>query len=559
MTTTPESQSTAEAPCASPGKWRALAQAMPLTALSYVLLWAAFPPLDWGFLAWVALVPWLLAVAAMPRKTVLLSTLILGFALMVAQLHWLRFVTPPGWLGLAFYCALYLAAAAVIVRGLRRLNAPLTVAAPLAFVAIEFARANLLTGFGFLFLSHTQYASLPVIQIAAFTGAYGVTFLIAMANGLLADLWLARSGRWKRTAAPVTATLVALALALGLGFVQVRRIETEQESATSTRRVFVVQGNVPIRLKHSPSTEDHVQQLARHVALSLEAKGRNVDLILWPETMLPAPGNLAFDQQLILRLMGNPEYTAFTRLLVASRRALQQVTRETGAWALAGAETQELDTNRRYNSAILVSPDGELVDRYDKIHRVVFGEYTPLTGVFPFLRALRPAVMGADLSAGRLDRILELPGSDGSARFGATICYEDSVPSLFRRLAAQDADFMVNITNDGWFEGSSELDSHLHLCVFRAVENRIAVARCANTGVSAFLAPSGRIVKRVRDAEGRHRAVEGTLMWDVPLSRKRTFYTRHGDVFAWLCVVATGLCLVVVALRTRKGAVRNNA
>jgi apolipoprotein N-acyltransferase len=207
----------------------------------------------------------------------------------------------------------------------------------------------------------------------------------------------------------------------------------------------------------------------------------------------------------------------------------------------------------RCNSAYFITPQGRIAGRYDKIHLVIFGEYTPLTDVLPFLRFFRPAVMGEDLTPGKLRQLFDLPVSGGpsataqgyEAKFGVTICYEDSVADLFSKFVADGAEFMVNISNDGWFRNSTELDEHLAVCTFRAVENRVPIARCANTGVSALIAPDGRITERIVLPDGRYREVSGTLIGNLAMTKLKSFYTAHGDLFAWACMA--GLAGLILA------------
>jgi apolipoprotein N-acyltransferase len=134
-----------------------------------------------------------------------------------------------------------------------------------------------------------------------------------------------------------------------------------------------------------------------------------------------------------------------------------------------------------------------------------------------------------------------------------TICYEDSIAGLIRKFVRDGADFMVNITNDGWFRDSSELDMHLAICVMRAVENRVTIARCANTGISAFISPTGEILAQVVREDGKRREIEGALPYRLSPFAEPGFYTRHGDVFAWACLAASVLLPVGVFLRRKNG------
>jgi len=164
--------------------------------------------------------------------------------------------------------------------------------------------------------------------------------------------------------------------------------------------------------------------------------------------------------------------------------------------------------------------------------------------------------MGPDLTAGRARRLFQLPERKDTPahKFGVTICYEDSVAGLFRKFVRDGADFMVNITNDGWFRDSSELDLHLAICVMRAVENRVAIARCANTGISSFIAPTGAIVKLLERPDGTRREIEGVLQHELTIHAEPGLYTQHGDVFAWACLAALGVMMVSFVRKKRNKA-----
>ena len=520
-----------------------------LVTLSGFLLWLAFPPAELGAAAWIALVPWLVVVGRAPTRRAAILSAVVGYLLFAAQLYWLWYVTAAGWLVLAFYCALYWPLAAVLLNRFRKAGLPFILTVPILFAALEFVRANFLTGFPFLLIGHTQYRCLPIIQIADITGVYGITFLLGLVNGLLADLILGRFKVTRNSLLKLGLTLAAYIVVLSYGVV---RLRPETGSDAPTRRLFLVQANVPIDLKHSPSPDDRLNNLERHVRLSMGAKEKEVDLILWAETMLPIWLNLAADDDIMWRVATDPKKADLARLMDATRKAVKRTTRETGAHALFGSETFLLGTNRRFNSAYFVSPEGKILGRYDKIHRVVFGEYTPLGNIFPFLKKLRPPQMGDDLSAGRFRRLFELPCPDGGThKFGVTICYEDSVAGLFRKSVRDGADFMVNITNDGWFHDSTELDVHLAVCIFRAVENHVTIARCANTGISAVISPTGRILKKLVREDGKYREIEGALLMDMPVAKWPGFYTRHGDVFAWLCLAGVVVMVAVSIFRKR--------
>ena len=474
-------------------------------------------------------------------------SVIAGYALFIALLHWLRFVSYAGWFALACYCAIYWPVAALLLGWLRRRGIPFVVSAPVVLTVFEFGRAHLFTGFPFFFLGHTQYRYLPVVQMADVTGVYGVSFLILLVNGAITDFIVGRFSLNRR--AVLSFAIAAIAVAIALLYGQARIHATRLEPGP---KVALIQGNVPQNLKHSPSPEAQLEVLQRHLASSREAAKQRPDLIIWPETMFPAPMNLAYEKEFVDRLAASVDEKAkeLGLFMLQCRTAMSQAAQSMNSYLLVGAETLAGRPQRRFNSAYFLSPAGGIRGRYDKIHLVVFGEYTPLAGVFPFLRVFRPEVMGPDLSPGRLPpRLFELPvRGDQVRKFGVTICYEDAEAGLFRRFVRDGADFMVNITNDGWFRDSTELDEHLAVCTFRAVENRVPIARCANTGISALIAPDGRIAQVVvRD--GRYREVEGTLIGTLSMTGLKSFYTSHGDVFAWLCCLGAAALVISVSFR----------
>ena len=405
-----------------------------LAFASAALIWAAFPPLDCGFLAWVALTPWLVMTGRSASRRAWLWSLLAGYALFVALLHWLRYTAPEGWVTLALYCALYWPAATLLLRRLKRRGLPLALTAPVTFAAFEFIRGNFLTGFPFFFLAHTQYRYLPIVQIADITGVYGITFLIALVNGCLADVILEcglqakpcegsykpsqGSGnaerqpskrRWVLVYCALSVTLVAATL--GYGWSRMRALRPEPGP-----KVVLVQGNVPQDLKDSPSLQGQIKMLQRHVELSRAAIGQHAALVIWPETIFPAPMNVAYDEEVIARLAADPDeyWREDARFLRECRKEMIAVARAVDTYMLVGSTALTRDPVRRCNSAYFITPQGRIEGRYDKIHLVIFGEYTPLTDALPFLRFFRPEVMGPDLTPGTLRKLFDLPVSGPS-------------------------------------------------------------------------------------------------------------------------------------------------
>jgi apolipoprotein N-acyltransferase len=178
------------------------------------------------------------------------------------------------------------------------------------------------------------------------------------------------------------------------------------------------------------------------------------------------------------------------------------------------------------NSEFLVSPEGQVVDRYDKVLLLPFNEYLPLEGKVRWPSWITTLETG--FRPGRQYTLFDVEGIP----FGAPICWENLFAGHFRRFVQEGARFMVSATNEGFFGPTGAPYQTFAMNVFRAVENRVAVVRAASTGVSAFIEPDGRVAERVSGGEGRDLFVSGTLVRDVPLSEGKTFYTRHGDIFS---------------------------
>lgn len=506
------------------------------------------------------------------EKYVYLTALFVGAVFMLIQLFWLRHVTYIAWVLLGFYCAVYFPCFAFFTRFIIfKLRWPLAVVAPCIWTSLEFIRSFLLSGFPWFFTGHTQYHYLPVIQISDITGVYGISFIIIMINACIADLIILRlingnkiiplshggskvgvknlfkrvffAEQYDKYLRPgqkciffsLTCVLpfVLLTTILSYGMYWLKNYQPYDGPT-----VCLVQGNIPQDIKHESTEEDQIHILKKYSDLSMSVKSRPIDLLVWPETMMPGLLNI------------NPDLTGrkidMLSQLTASQMALDLNTDLLlGGISLIFAGDEQL----YFNSAYFYNKEGTLIDRYDKIHLVPFGEFTPLKKYFPFLAHMVPYEIG--LTPGNRRTLFHLDSTEnGRFIFGTSICYEDTVPSLIRKFRKDGADFMLNITNDGWFRNSAELDQHLAIMVFRAIENRICMARAANTGISSFIAPDGTIYDKLSDAKGICREVSGTLVNRIKLSKQhKTFYTICGDIFSVLCLCASGTFLFLALFK----------
>lgn len=504
--------------------------ALPL--VSGLLAVVSLPSFDLGLLAWVGLAPLLFGLRQRGPLVGAGLGLLFGCVFGVGTFYWLHLV-PDATLFKLFLLMIafglyYVVFGALYALSSRSIGSWIVLVGPLLWVALEYARASL----GFLalpwnFLAHSQYRNLPVIQIADLTGAYGISFVLVMANELasqLPDLFGGRRWPWR-----------AHGLALGLVLVVVllygwHRLGAAPESRDHVR-VALVQANLTAQSKMS--VKEQMAHLGAYDRLTGEAAKDAPDLIVWPSSSLPAP--ISF---WTIRLYVND---------IARRAGVPLLVGGAGGDKFAEPREGQLPYS---NSEFLISPSGRLEAQYNKIHLTPFTEYVPLQGFVRWPRWIttldRSFVRGDDYT------LLQV----STARFGAPICWENAFPDLFRRFVLGGANFMVSVTNEGLFGPTSAPHQTLALTVFRAVENRVAIARAATTGVSAFIDSSGSIVASVKDDRGNDLFVAGVLVWDVPLSRGRTFYTLHGDVFAQAAVAVVLLILLLSVFTARRARVQ---
>ena len=480
-----------------------------LCALSAALLFCAFPYFNKEYLAWFAFVPWFFAIRGKSLRAALILSYLAGLLFWGALVYWIIHVTLAGMIGLVMFLALYFAAFGFVVfaAGRSRFSILQIVFVSSAWVLIEYLRSHLLTGFPWGLLGYTQCGQLPVIQAADITGVWGISFLVMSVNACACG-FLAGLAERKARIAPVIFT-VALVLAC-LGYGQFR-LRPERIPAARQYRIVVVQGSIPHEEKWRAGAEDATMKA--HLDLSRGAVERSeADLLVWSEAALPVV------------LEDRPEYFQQARDFVAHYKVP----------LLMGAITHR-GLGRFYNSALLLDGSGTVTQTYDKMHLVPFGEYVPLRAIFPFLETLAPI---GEMTPGRRYAVFHLPLPNRHVDFSTLICFEDMFPEMARACVGSGADLLINITNDAWYRFSAATYQHCQAAVFRAVENRVPLVRCANTGVSCFIDPCGRITDVLRDGAGRELFVEGTAKSYVAVFKgPRSFYTRFGDYFVGLCLL----------------------
>jgi apolipoprotein N-acyltransferase len=370
---------------------------------------------------------------------------------------------------------------------------------PVVWVTVELARTRI-TGFPWGLLGTTQVDNIPLSRIASVTGVYGLSFEIMLVNAAFAAAFLVQREKRKR----LLLATVAAALILQAGsLVPVPARPTDHYAV-------LVQANVPI-LEGSDWTKQYFNQTLHDLTeVSLDSHGSpsHSDLIVWPENP-------------------SPFYTSDPLF----RDAVSNVARQSNAWLLAGsigirnASAPPDQPTEIYNSASLVSPNGDWVSRYDKVHLVPFGEYVPFKQIFSFAGGLTKEV--GDFSRGTS----RTPLVAGGTKLGVFICYESIFPDEIRQFANNGAQVLVNISNDGWYGDSGAYAQHLKQSRMRAVENNRWLLLDTNTGVTAAIDPNGRIIASAS------RKTRTALQAAYALSNATTFYTRHGDWFAYLCAI----------------------
>lgn len=510
-----------------------------------VLLWLSFFPANIGPLAFAALAPMLTLVrSTAPARCVYWGAWAGGVTFFFPALAWMRVADDTmvlGWIGLALYCSWYFPVALLLLRRIdARTGLPLALTAPIVWVGLEWIRSWFITGFPWYYLSHSQHDWLTLIQVSDLGGAWAVTLMVAAVNGAFAD------AATRGFAAALPGTLAAgllVAGAAGYGAWRVR------DDFASGPRVALVQTNISQDLRTGAwQSQSAAENAAMTMAAQLtelldQAAAGRPDLIILPETSFPVRVSLAEpgvpDEDL------DPEERRRVR---RDREDLAQAGRRSQASVLVGVGTTIVGRPgtplRDYNSALLVRPDGSFADRYDKIHRVPFGEYVPLEKYAPWLQLLTPYKgFKYGIDPGETTTQFSVAANGREFHFGALICYEDSEPALARQYLSGPApvDFLVNISNDGWFRSTAEHEQHLAVCRFRAVECRRPVVRAVNMGISAVIDGDGRVAALPGATWATSKGVTGVVTMPIPLDTRTSFYAWSGD---WLPVTAGMLTLL---------------
>jgi apolipoprotein N-acyltransferase len=509
--------------------------------LSGALLVLAFPRHDLTWLVWVGLVPLFLAISGRSPKFGFFISYVCGIVFYAGVFAWAFEI--PGYRVhhhaiLAICFGAFFAVFGLVFNSIAKRWALTTayLTAPFVWVSIEYLKCNLFfLALPWPLLAHSQYQHPLIIQFASITGAYGVSFLIVMINSALAIILLPLVCRQKNNGFAQNQlvsntgrnTVIGLAALLSALAILYGDATLERPLSEKTIKLSVLQGNIDQEMKRNPR-KHAAPIMQRYVELTRQAAEAQPDLIVWPEASTPG---------LVLKHLG-------------LHSQLRRLIREVKTHLLVGSsEFPKFDKalqkrGKAGNTALFFSPEGKVLAQHLKTRLLPFGEYIPYEDTFPWPEFIVPNQNQNWEIPGREYTLFELD----TARFGVIICWENAFPALVRQFVKEGANLMINITNEGWFGDSAAPYQFLAMSVFRSVENRVSMARAANTGISCFIDPYGRVTDRVW-SNNKDIYVSGYLTRDIILSEKKTFYTRYGDVFTYLSILITA---VAVALCFRK-------
>ncbi|MGB9710365.1 MAG: apolipoprotein N-acyltransferase [Thermodesulfovibrio sp.] len=485
-----------------------------LSALSAFALVLSFAPFNLFFLAWFSFLPFFFFLnRAQDYKTVFKGGLIFGFFYFLGNIYWIYhslyyYGSVPLLLSyfivglLSLYLALYPAFFSLIYKTLLKNNLPTSFYAPFIWVSLEVLRSYLFTGFPWAVIGYSQYKFLIISQIADITGIYGISYLVVLFNCFIFDLW---SFKEKKAQYPLLSyipsiiniimVLIIFVFCIGYG------IKKLYEPVSGRQfKAAIIQGSIPQNEKWDFNKVNGILNIYKD--LTIKAKAYNPQLVVWPETAVP----FVFEK--------NKYFTS----------DLINFVKQQNIYLLFGS-IMERQKDNYTNSAVLIDPNGTIAYYYDKIHLVPFGEYVPLRKILFFINKLTVGI--GDYKPGDSYTVAITP----FGRFATLICYESIFPGQVRKFYQKGGQFIVNITNDGWFGNTGGPYQHFSMAVFRAIENRKPLIRAANSGISGFIDSKGRIINKTALFERTY------LVEDIQGDEKLSFYTKYGDIFAYFCIV----------------------
>lgn len=484
-----------------------------LAVISGVFLVFAFPGINMSILAWFALVPLLVAVYDANWKDSIWLGFITGIIYTLGIFWWFMALHPfstwfwvlLGYFALALYLSSYVLIFAVCVNYVSkywvRSRFGYIFLVGIVWTAMEILKGHVATGLPWADLGQSQWKFPVIIQISSITGMYGVTFLVAIINAMIAN-FLIDFGRWKESLKATIVPILLLLISIIYGL-----IAMNGSSEGEKIKVALVPGNIN-QMDKLKSWGDPQWIFDLYTTISDLAADKEPDMIVWPETSVP---------KYVFRFEEVPD------------ELKERLIRWNTHLMMGTPHAEFFPESKTFNSAFLLSPEGNIIDKYYKIHLVPVSEYFPMKRYLP--ESWQKLVSGiSDWDHGEKYTVFNM----GKARFGCVICFESVFPSIFRTFMKQDVNIMGIITNDAWFKGTFAAEQHLMMAPFRAVETRKAIFRCANNGISCIIDPYGRIIKQIN-----YNSIESYLIGDVELNPGRTFYSKFGDYLPWGCLVMT--------------------
>lgn len=498
-----------------------------LAVLSGILTGLAFPKFYFSFFIWISLIPLLFIISKKSPKQAFLLGLIAGFSFYVLLLYWIPAV--PAHYGnlsvgisgiiyiiLILFLSLFWAFFSLIFSKIYQ-SFPIFIffLAPFIWISFEYILTFFLTGFPWGLLGYAQYKNIYFIQMTSCTGIYGLSFILVLFQSLFI---LSMKSRKKSY---FFAGLILIILIHMGGFVSIKKISPSQDLDSFS--ASVIQGNVSSDIRWDEISIEEIRTLfERHLILSHQAYLKGSQLIIWPEFSVP--------------LCFSCPYGIYQEF----KESLFQFAEKTGCTLLLGTnETSRTGENVQYfNTVLCLSPDRSS-SQYYKIHLVPFGEYTPYKKIFSFIEKMTHAI--GELTPGTQHHLHEYDGIS----FGSPICYEIIFPNLVRKFIKNGGNFLVTITNDGWYGKSSAPYQHFSIAVIRAVENRRFLLRAATTGISGIIDPYGRILSQ------SELETETFLTESITPSQTRTLYTKYGDILPIAGLTLSGVFLILALIKRK--------
>ncbi|MCE5340832.1 MAG: apolipoprotein N-acyltransferase [Planctomycetaceae bacterium] len=515
-------------------------------------------PFNLSFFAWIAFVPFVLGSLSneKTKKTVLFAYIV-GVIYWLGNLYWLFPTTPLGWIAACLYFAVYWPLVVIALRFCTERKIPLWFSVPILIVGEETLRGYL---FSWRFLAHSQFSNISFIQITDIFGTAGVSFVIAMVNGLIAEIIITCKEKRKTNLIIGTSiTLIIIAAVISYGR---HRINQTPECTEAGPRIGIVQSNVPVKAGEDmiPFEQVFLDQLvdSRHAFIQAAPS-----LIIWPETMVES----VLSENYLKLVADGYASKVINGYLV--QHANEGVNILVGAFAADAAvdANNNIKLNTRYNTAFLYEPNQPYArQHYSKIHLVPFGEYIPLKKelpfLFKFLLSMTPYDFDYTLDAGSEYTNFKIAANGKNYNFATSICFEDTVPEVCRKLVAEDgikqADWLVNISNDGWFvrpkgkklKASTELSQRMAISVFRAIENRVPMVRCSNTGISCMIdsvgnIEDGYIAGTLNQKAAKRTAEAGWLVDTVKIDKRVTVFSKNRQFLPIVCAISLILSVVM--------------